>query len=144
MLSKLAKESIIKVVTYPGGWLVDDEVDEDESNEGLAFAFFSTNLITARLKQLDTLRRLCIPSLFFLLHRVLYESEELQERYWRLVCHSLTLFSLLIADVVADEHQKLYSVFTPVELGRLLTLLRQSCISVMENITAQDPLGYHR
>jgi len=111
--SQRAEEMIQKVIASPGGWLVDDTVDDIELNQ-----LSRSEGYDARKKEMEALRRQCIPNLFFLWHGVLYETN---------VEKSATL-----ADIVADDYQKLYLLFSKDELEHLLTLVRKSFIRYLE------------
>lgn len=80
-----------------------------------------------RKHQLDALRRIYIPQFILLLHSVYFESGNYKE-------------CMNIANIVADEHKKLYSTFTTEQLQSLLHKLRETSILILD--TCSDPLGY--
>lgn len=57
---------MLKLLTYPNGWLIDEVVLDDKEQ--------------SRSLQLDLLRKQCIPALFTMLHNVFFESNALTER----------------------------------------------------------------
>ncbi|XP_078310529.1 nuclear pore complex protein Nup107-like [Crassostrea virginica] len=95
-----------------GGWMVDQREDDTESG---------------RKQQLDSLRKLVIPRLTFLLHDILHKTEQYGP-------------CLQIADHIASEQHLLYKVFRQDELQHLLHLLRESSLAVLNQ--NRDPLGY--
>lgn len=84
-------------------------------------------LDAARALEMDGLRRICIPDVAFLLHRLLYETKQYRQ-------------SLQVADLVAHEDSQLYTLFTPEALQRLMLAFRESSICLLS--TQVDPLGY--
>jgi len=109
ILSTKTKEAIYKVLTYPRGWLVDDEIEVQERNEEDHY----------RTLQLENLRKHCIPDLFFLLHQVLFETKCYRE-------------SILLANLIADDHHKLFLLFTEEELEQFLILIKKNYLEIME------------
>ncbi|NXP96909.1 NU107 protein, partial [Horornis vulcanius] len=73
------------------------------------------------------LRKLCLPMMCFLLHTVLHSTGQHQE-------------CLRLADMVASERHKLYTVFSKEELRKLLQKLRESSLILLDQDL--DPLGY--
>ncbi|NXU32949.1 NU107 protein, partial [Thalassarche chlororhynchos] len=73
------------------------------------------------------LRKLCLPMMCFLLHTVLHSTGQYQE-------------CLRLADTVASERHKLYTVFSKEELRKLLQKLRESSLMLLDQDL--DPLGY--
>ena len=68
IFSQKAIASMMKVLTYPNGWLV-----------------MESNAISQEyILQLDSLRRICIPETFFLLHSMLFQLNLYKERYFYL------------------------------------------------------------
>ncbi|XP_064456145.1 nuclear pore complex protein Nup107-like [Ornithodoros turicata] len=95
-----------------GGWMVD--VQAGGGDEG-------------RQRQMSALRKLCIPSLTFLLHEALHASGMLRE-------------CMAIADVIASERHKLYAEFGRQELYTLLSRIRDSSLKLLDS--GCDALGY--
>ncbi|KFO70099.1 Nuclear pore complex protein Nup107, partial [Cuculus canorus] len=108
------KEKIYNVLLFvDGGWMVD--VREDANND------------PERTHQMILLRKLCLPMMCFLLHTVLHSTGQYQE-------------CLRLADMVASERHKLYTVFSKEELQKLLQKLRESSLMLLDQDL--DPLGY--
>ncbi|XP_065828197.1 nuclear pore complex protein Nup107-like [Oscarella lobularis] len=103
-LTRTTADKIYNVLMFVnGGWLVDEI--EDESNP-------------MRSQQMRELRKLCLPGLTDLLHKVLHESEMYQE-------------AMQIADIVASQKYELLEVFTKDEQEKLLQLIRKSGIQLL-------------
>ncbi|XP_028390986.1 nuclear pore complex protein Nup107-like [Dendronephthya gigantea] len=111
--TKETSHRIYNVLLFPGGWMIDLD-EEDTPRE-------------SRARQLGLLRQLCIPFLTFLLQSVLSSANEHKQ-------------CLQLADIIASSKTALYQVFRKDELRKLLSLLRQSSIEILENQI--DPLGY--
>ncbi|XP_046851291.1 nuclear pore complex protein Nup107-like [Xenia sp. Carnegie-2017] len=111
--TKETTERIYNVLLFPGGWMVD--LDEEEIAR------------ESRARQMLLLRQLCIPFLTFLLQSVLSSAHEHKR-------------CLQLADIIASPKLSLSDVFRKDELRKLLSLLRQSSIHILENTS--DPLGY--
>ena len=111
--TKDTSHRIYNVLLFPGGWMVD--IDEEEEPR------------ESRARQLSLLRQLCIPFLTFLLQSVLSSANQYKQ-------------CLQLADIIASPKTALYEVFRKDELRKLLSLLRQSSIQILEN--QSDPLGY--
>ncbi|XP_074642754.1 nuclear pore complex protein Nup107-like isoform X2 [Tubulanus polymorphus] len=97
------------------GWMVDVHQQNDEDNE-------------SRRQQMVLLRQLCLPTICFLLHKVLHATEQYQE-------------CIQLADVVASERYALYKVFPSEELQKLLRMLQESSVALLDK--GLDPLGYN-
>ncbi|XP_052021291.1 nuclear pore complex protein Nup107 isoform X2 [Apodemus sylvaticus] len=108
------KEKMYNVLLFvDGGWMVDVREDAEDDAE--------------RTHQMALLRKLCLPTLCFLLHTILHSTEQYQE-------------CLQLADMVASERHKLYLVFSKDELRKLLHKLRESSLMLLDQ--GLDPLGY--
>ena len=113
---KTTSNCIYNVFTFPGGWLVDQRQHKSGEDEN-------------RQHQLTLLRHLCIPYLTFLLHNVLHSSKQ-----YRSV--------LQLAEVIQSKQYKLYEVFEKQELQKCLTLVRDSCIALLDE--GFDAFGYEK
>lgn len=112
--TKTTMEKIYNVLLFPdGGWMVDHRNDEEEDSQ--------------RSHQLELLRQLCLPLTCYLLHNVLYSTEQYKQ-------------CLQLADVISSEQYRLYEVFRKDELQKLLSLFRDSSIALLGNNL--DPLSY--
>lgn len=108
------KEKMYNVLLFvDGGWMVDVREDAEDDPE--------------RTHQMLTLRKLCLPVMCFLLHRVLHSTGQYQE-------------DLRLADLIASDRHKLYTVFSKEELRKLLQKLRESSLMLLDQ--GLDPLGY--
>ncbi|RMC09979.1 hypothetical protein DUI87_12769 [Hirundo rustica rustica] len=108
------KEKMYNVLLFvDGGWMVDVREDAEDDPE--------------RTHQMILLRKLCLPMMCFLLHTVLHSTGQHQE-------------CLRLADMVASERHKLYTVFSKEELRKLLQKLRESSLILLDQDL--DPLGY--
>ncbi|OXB72966.1 UNVERIFIED_CONTAM: hypothetical protein H355_006506 [Colinus virginianus] len=113
-LTSDVKEKMYNVLLFvDGGWMVDVREDAEEDPE--------------RTHQMLLLRKLCLPTMCFLLHTVLHSTGQYQE-------------CLRLADMVASERHKLYVVFSKEELRKFLQKLRDSSLMLLDQDL--DPLGY--
>nr|XP_027200946.1 nuclear pore complex protein Nup107-like [Dermatophagoides pteronyssinus] len=76
--------------------------------------------------QMDGIRRIYIPQFCFLLHSVYRDSGDHQQ-------------CLRVADLVADENQRLHTTFTQENLSDFLALIRESAIKILDY--KSDPFG---
>eukprot|EP01135_Chromosphaera_perkinsii_P008179 Nk52_evm1s1178 gene=Nk52_evmTU1s1178 len=105
MKSSAAIESLYSVLLFPEGWMCDaSQVNEWENEEG-----------EIRYRQMQLLKRDCIPSTTFLLHKVLCDTEQF-EKCWGL------------ADLIADDHYRLHENFSSEELQSFLQMVRTTVI----------------
>lgn len=126
MQTQTTKEHIYNVLLFAdGGWMVDQQL-EDTDDEDISDRMVEDNL---RGEQMDRLRRLILPGLVFLLHNVLHSSEQYQE-------------CVRLADLLTSEQHKLYKVFRQDELQRVMHLLRESSLKLLDQ--GRGPLGYER
>ncbi len=86
------------------------------------------NCLTDRESEMDLLRKMMIPKVTMLLHHILEDSQRYDE-------------SIQLADIIADEHHKLYASFSKLDLQQFLSAIRTSSIKLLE--TKDDPLGYY-
>nr|XP_003224660.1 PREDICTED: nuclear pore complex protein Nup107 [Anolis carolinensis]XP_008114805.1 PREDICTED: nuclear pore complex protein Nup107 [Anolis carolinensis]XP_016851349.1 PREDICTED: nuclear pore complex protein Nup107 [Anolis carolinensis] len=113
-LSADVKEKMYNVLLFvDGGWMVDVREDAEDDPE--------------RTHQMIMLRKLCLPTMCFLLHTVLHSTGQYQE-------------DLRLADLIASDRHKLYTVFSKDELRKLLQKLRESSLMLLDQ--GLDPLGY--
>ena len=106
-------DKIYNVLLFPEGWMVDVYRDEADTS--------------SRQMQLKHIREVVIPLLCFLLHTVLHSSGKYRE-------------CLQIADVIQAEQRKLYTVFRRTDLQKLLSLLKDSSLCLLNE--GQDFIGY--
>ncbi|OTF72789.1 hypothetical protein BLA29_011941 [Euroglyphus maynei] len=79
-----------------------------------------------RPSQMDGLRRIYIPQFCFLIHSVYRDSNDHQQ-------------CLRVADLVADENQRLHMTFTQENLSDFLAMIRESAIKILDH--KSDPFG---
>lgn len=115
--AKLTTDKMFNVLLFPdGGWMNDSEPRvarrEDEIN---------------RCQEMKNLRRQFIPQFTFILHTVLHTSGNYQE-------------CIKLADVIANEHRRLYTEFSTDQLNDLMKKIRESSLAALNN--NHDSLGY--
>lgn len=125
--TRVTRELMFGVLRFPeGGFLVDPEMVEaataTEEDERLGDRDWQ-----ARSVQLDALRRLCVPEMVVLLHRVLHEAGDYRQ-------------CVQLADVLADERQKLYAVYAKHRLAEIIGKIGESSLALMNE--KLDPWGY--
>jgi len=109
-------DTLDKIYKYPNGWLsesIDEVMDTDAGNQ-------QRDVALPRIEQLQELRKIYIPRLFFMNHEVLHQTKHYQE-------------CLKLADTVADEYYQLYLCFSQKELQKLLLLIRESAIELEDS-----------
>lgn len=121
--SRHTKNLLYNVLMFPGGWLQDD----DDSTTSSKFTEDEKN---DRLKQLETLRRLCIPEVTILILKILQSTEDL-------VNHRE---AVQLSDLIAAEDRSLYKVFTKNKMLEILERIKESSFTLMEN--GRDMFGY--
>eukprot|EP00742_Colponemidia_sp_Colp-10_P013168 GILJ01014862.1.p1 GENE.GILJ01014862.1~~GILJ01014862.1.p1 ORF type:complete len:965 (-),score=133.01 GILJ01014862.1:43-2664(-) len=103
-LVKQAGEALLGVLQFHGGWLQDlhaVDVPRDSNRSAV----------------LDMLRKKCLPEMVFLLNQVYFESEKFS-------------LSLSLADLVAAEDLRLYTLFAHDQLKQFLELMRKTAIAL--------------
>ena len=120
--SRQAEERIRAVLSFPGGWLVEEEREEDTTMDVEGFSADQE-----REAELASLRRLLVPRTVTLLHSLLHSTGQHQQ-------------CVALADTVADEGHALYQAFTPESLRELLVKIRESALAGMEK--GRDAWGY--
>ncbi|CAK8675549.1 unnamed protein product [Clavelina lepadiformis] len=104
-----ALDKIYNVLLFPeGGWLVDVREDTEDNEEN-----------RCRHHQMSLLRRLYVPSLCDLLLNVLLNTGGRNDQ-----CSKL-------ADVIADEDNKLYELFTKQEGKRILERIQDAMVDIL-------------
>ncbi|XP_052773924.1 nuclear pore complex protein Nup107-like [Mya arenaria] len=129
MQTQSTKEHIYNVLLFAdGGWMVDQpqEKDEEDMSDDQAI---DTAIDPQRVEQMQRLRGLVLPGLTVLLHSVLHSSEQFEE-------------CVRLADILASEQHTLYKVFQKAELQRLLQLIRDSSLQLLDQ--GRGPLGYEQ
>merc|ERR1712192_276142 len=113
--SRQAEERIRAVLAFPGGWLVEEEREEQD----VTMEVEGSSADQEREAELASLRRLLVPRTVTLLHSLLHSTGQHQQ-------------CVALADTVADEGHALYQAFTPDSLRELLVKIRESALAGME------------
>lgn len=121
--SRHTKSLLYNVLLFPGGWL-QDESDSTSSDN------FNQEEKTERLKQLDTLRRLCVPEIVILLLKILQSNEDIESHKE----------AIKLGNLIAAENRALYQVFNRSKLMEILERIKESSLFLMEKGT--DILGF--
>jgi len=122
--SRQAEEKIRAVLTFPGGWLMeeaqgDDTMDTREVGEEQV----------ERMEQMMELRSSLLPRTVTLLHSLLHSTGQ----YGKCVA---------LADLVVGEQHGIYQAFTKQGVQELLTKIRESSLAAMEQ--GKDPWGFNK
>lgn len=121
--TKMTKDLLYNVLLFPeSGWLVDPEdVQPDYSSEG------DVCMWENRKFQMENLRKLHIPDIVLLLHKILTLAEEHQE-------------CMKLCDEIAAEQNQLYSVFSKHKMSELLAKISETSLALMNQ--KLDSFGY--
>ena len=109
------------VITFPGGWLLLEEQEEDgmEQEEELS----------SRAGELSSLREVVLPRTVTLLHSLLHSTGQFSR-------------AVSLVDTVAEEGHSLYQAYSPEALQDLLAKVRESSLASMEQ--GRDAWGYKK
>ncbi|CAH0719849.1 unnamed protein product, partial [Brenthis ino] len=121
--SRHTKNLLYNVLLFPGGWL-QDESDSVKSRS------FTQEEHDERTKQLNTLRRLCIPEITVLILKILQSNDDIENHRE----------AVIISDLIAGENRGLYKVFTKNKLLEVLERIKESSLLLLEK--GRDILGY--
>lgn len=121
--SKHAKNLLYNILLFPGGWL------QDES-DSVASENFSENENVDRTKQLETLRRLCIPEVVILILKILQSSDDINSHKE----------AVKLSTILAGENRCLYKVFTKSKLMEILERIKESSLFLIEK--GRDMFGF--
>ncbi|XP_059621450.1 nuclear pore complex protein Nup107 [Phlebotomus argentipes] len=115
------RDLLYNILVFPEhGWLVDPEcLDSVEIRDKEDWHLRSV--------QMDALRRLCIPEIVLLLHKVLHLSGEFRE-------------CVRLMDELASEQHRLFELFSQHKLAEVLTKVAESSLALMNDKC--DPWGY--
>ena len=111
----------MSILTLPGGWLLCQSIADSSIS--------SEQSQSQRNKQLSYLRKVCLVECVFLLHSVLHDTRQFKE-------------ATRIADLIADERNGLYSLFSKEDMRRMLDKLKDSSVALIDNYPQKDPWGY--
>ncbi|XP_039754716.1 nuclear pore complex protein Nup107 [Pararge aegeria] len=121
--SRHTKNLLYNTLLFPGGWL-QDETDSTSSKN------FTQEEKEERTKQLDTLRRLCIPEVTILILKILQSSDDIENHKE----------AVKISNLIAGENRGLYKVFTKNKLLEILDRIKESSLLLLEK--GRDIFGY--
>jgi len=120
--SRQTEEKLKAVLTFPGGWLVQEREDEDTMD-------VREDTEEERLVELSSLRKTLVPRTVTLLHTLLHSTGQFSA-------------SVSLADMVASEQHGLYSAFSRHDMVQLLTKVRESSLAAMDQ--GKDPWGFDK
>ena len=120
--SRQTEEKLKAVLTFPGGWLVQEREDEDTMD-------VREDTEEERLVELSSLRKTLVPRTVTLLHTLLHSTGQFSA-------------SVSLADMVASEQHGLYSAFSRHDMAQLLTKVRESSLAAMDQ--GKDPWGFDK
>jgi len=123
--SRQTEEKLRAVLTFPGGWLV-QEREEEEEEETMDVRESEEE---ERLREMSGLRSLLVPRTVTLLHTLLHTTGQYSK-------------SLGLADLVAKEQLFLYSAFSRQDVTELLNKMRESSLAAMDQ--GKDPWGFNK
>lgn len=121
--AKHTKNLLYNVLMFPGGWL-QDESDSTTSSK------FSEEEKQERTKQLETLRRLCIPEVVILILKILQSTDDIDNHQE----------AVKLSNLIAAENRCLYKVFTKSKLMEVLERIKESSLVLLEK--GRDIFGY--
>ncbi|KOB75003.1 Uncharacterized protein OBRU01_08225 [Operophtera brumata] len=121
--SRHTKSLLYNVLIFPSGWL-QDESDNTTSDK------FSKEEKDDRLKQLETLRRLCIPEVVILILKILQSTDDVENHKE----------AVKLSNLIAAENRCLYKVFTKNKLMEILERIKESNLLLIEK--GRDMFGY--
>merc|ERR1711974_96132 len=118
---------LMNTITISGGWLVDQHSvpsadGEEEGGVGVS------EVDLQRSREIDYLRKLCLPQLVLLLHSVLHNTGQFER-------------AMGIADLIASEKHCLYEVYVQDNMKELLQKVRDSSLEAMAT-ASQDAWGH--
>ncbi|XP_011555325.3 nuclear pore complex protein Nup107 [Plutella xylostella] len=121
--SRHTKNLLYNVLLFPGGWLQDESDSTSSPN-------FSSDEKDERAKQLETLRRLCIPEITILILKILQSNDDVDNHKE----------AVKLSNLIAAENRSLYKVFTKDKLIEVLDRIKESSLLLLEN--DRDMFGY--
>lgn len=121
--SRHTKSLLYNVLVFPGGWL-QDESDTTTSSK------FTEEENKDRLKQMENLRRLCIPEVVILILKILQSTDDVDNHKE----------AVKLSDMIANENRCLYKVFTKNKLMEILERIKESNLLLIEK--GRDMFGY--
>jgi len=122
--SRQAEEKIRAILTFPGGWLMEEE-EGDETMDTREVGDDETE----RVEQMTELRSKLLPRTVTLLHSLLHSTAQFGK-------------CVALADLVAGEQHGIYQAFTSQGVKELLGKIRESGLAGMEQ--GKDPWGFNK
>ncbi|XP_075975279.1 nuclear pore complex protein Nup107 [Anticarsia gemmatalis] len=117
------KNLLYNVLLFPGGWLQDE-------NDSTTSQKFNDDEKQERSKQLETLRRLCIPEVVILILKILQSNDNIEDHKE----------AVKLSNLIAGENRCLYKVFTKNKLMEFLERIKESSLLLLEK--GRDMFGY--
>eukprot|EP00978_Attheya_sp_CCMP212_P020521 scaffold58872_cov51-Attheya_sp.AAC.2 len=146
--AETARQALMDVLTYPGGWLADSVDEEEYSNTKMEGC--NEGEREDRSKELASLRSIYLPQVVFLLHSVLDQTAGWMVSFLK---HAATFDKSLVADLVTDEplnpavwyrmamtiadtvasekNFRLYEELQTDNVTRLMTLLAETAVKLL-------------
>ena len=121
--SRQTEDKLRAVLTYPGGWLLVEERDDEDTMD------VRESGEEERMAEMSELRRQLVPRTVTLLHTLLHTTGQFSK-------------SIGLADLVASEQHFLYSAFSQQDMTELLTKMRESSLAAMDQ--GKDPWGFNK
>lgn len=121
--AKHTKNLLYNVLLFPGGWLQDE-------NDSTTSQKFNEDEKQERTKQLETLRRLCIPEIVILILKILQSNEDIENHKE----------AVKLSNLIAGENRCLYKAFTKSKLMEVLERIKESSLLLIEK--GRDMFGY--
>lgn len=117
------RDLFLNVILFPDkGWLIDADDIQLEFNSEDEVTVWENRKI-----QMDNLRKLHIPDLVALLHKILTLAEEHRE-------------CLKLCDIIANEQNQIYQIFSKHKLSEFLAKLAETSLALMNE--KLDPFGF--
>lgn len=123
IMARHTKNLLYNILIFPGGWLQDESDNTSSPN-------FTIEEKKERAKQLETLRKLCIPEVVILILKILQSGRDIE-------CHKE---AIRLSDIIAGENRRLYKVFTKNKLEEILDRIKESSLLLLEE--GKDMFGY--
>ncbi|XP_047517867.1 nuclear pore complex protein Nup107 [Pieris napi] len=121
--SRHTKTLLYNTLLFPGGWLQDENDCTSSQN-------FLKSEQEERIKQLETLRKLCIPEIVVLIIKILQSNDDVDNHKE----------AVQLSDLIAAENRCLYKVFTKAKLQEILERIKESSLILIDK--GRDIFGY--
>ena len=121
--SRQTEEKLRAVLTFPGGWLLLEEREDEDTMD------MRDGGEQERMLELSELRKQLVPRTVTLLHTLLHTTGQFSK-------------SIAMADLVASDQHFLYSSFSQQDMTELLNKMRESSLAAMDQ--GKDPWGFNK